>query len=210
MEVLFEGKRVPALSVSRIAIWNAGTETLRGSDVAPRDPLCILHPSSADILKVKIIESSRTALEVALTATSADQNSGQITFEFLDPGDGFLLEVVHTSTSVNTIGIAGSIMGARVVRTAADPAFTTTSASHGPPIYSIESYRKNNLELARFLLWVSLFLAVSTALSFALHYREFGSATLFASALSLVVFFADADAAMRRSKKRSNRALPPP
>jgi hypothetical protein len=39
--VTYEGADIPSLSVTRLAVWNAGTEALRDQDIATTDPLFI-------------------------------------------------------------------------------------------------------------------------------------------------------------------------
>src|SRR5437867_1030669 len=42
IQVTFQGQPADNISVSKISLWNAGTETVHGTDIAPADPLRFL------------------------------------------------------------------------------------------------------------------------------------------------------------------------
>ena len=97
VEVRYRGTPVPRLTSSTVWIWNAGKKTVRGSDIVAHDPLR-LH-FGGDVLNVRIINMTREALRIK-AKTSEEEARGTVCwdFEFLDPGDGGVLEVLHNGS----------------------------------------------------------------------------------------------------------------
>ena len=111
VEVRYRGTPVPRLTSSTIRIWNAGKKTVRGSDIVAHDPLR-LH-FGGDVLNVRIIDVTREALRITAN-TSEEEARGMVCwdFEFLDPGDGGVLEVLHNG-SAEAPEYTGTIIGLR-------------------------------------------------------------------------------------------------
>ena len=175
--VNFEGRVVPALTVTRLAAWNAGTETLRSNDFPSSDPLHFVQKNNVEIIKTKLLETSRDAIQAALISNPNTRIGDTVSLAFLDPGDGFLVEVTHTGTNVDDVVIGGSLMGGRIVRTAADPEYTVVSAPMAGIVdrYTIESYRSQTLSLARmFIVFAGVASLVAVGALF-LDYNEVGS-----------------------------------
>lgn len=93
-----------------IVCWNDGDEVIRGHDLAPKKPLQITH-DNANFLSHKIKISSREENGVGCSP-GPEAGSVVITFEFLNPGDGFLWVSDHDG-SPGRISMAGTIMGGR-------------------------------------------------------------------------------------------------
>jgi len=80
------GISVPRLSSSQIIFWNCGNTTVRGTDIVKVDPLRIAR-----------VHAKR-------------QNEALCTFDYLDPGDGARLEILHTGEK-GYPELTGSIRG---------------------------------------------------------------------------------------------------
>ena len=93
-QVHYRGDRVTILTLSTIWIWNAGKTILRKSDVVPHDPLRIHF--AGEVLGVRIKKVSREA--IGITTGTLDHESGSVYwgFEFMESGDGCVLEVLHS------------------------------------------------------------------------------------------------------------------
>lgn len=102
------GGQYQQVSRTLMAIWHDGGDTLRGTDVLLADPLRIDPAAGHEILLARVITISRSQI-----AASIDR-SGRINFDFMDRGDGFVLEVLHTGK--RPVTFAGTIPGARVKR----------------------------------------------------------------------------------------------
>jgi len=96
LEIRYEGANVARATRTIFGVWNDGTTTIRGGDIVEKDPLRLELPehgpqailratvdaSTRDVNDVQIIDSSRSKVVVA--------------FDYLDPGDGFRMEVLHS------------------------------------------------------------------------------------------------------------------
>lgn len=111
LRVLFDQKEVTRVTRSVFVLWNAGRETIRGSDIAHSDPLCLTFPEDTEILMLSVDRMTRSAVAANVKPrTEAQRHCVCIDFDFLDFKDGFTLSVVHNApTGVGKI--AGTIVG---------------------------------------------------------------------------------------------------
>lgn len=109
VEVRYRGTPVARLTASTVWIWNAGKKTVRGSDVVALDPLSLSF--DGEILDCSIRRVTREAIRIAASASEED-GVGKVNwrFDFLDPGDGGILEVLHTGTT-EAPKCSGTIIG---------------------------------------------------------------------------------------------------
>ena len=96
VEVRYRGTPVPRLISSTVWIWNAGKKTLRGADIVAHDPLQ-LH-FGGEVLNVRIKKVSREVVRITADTSGEMEETVSCGFEFLDPGDGGVLEVLHTGS----------------------------------------------------------------------------------------------------------------
>ena len=108
VEIRFAGAVVPRITLSKIVIWNNGDRTISGTDLVERDPLRVEVPAAGRILKHTIVRQPRT-----VNAWHVDQPSSNrldLSFDFLDPGDGIRLEVIHSQLG-RELDLTGTIRG---------------------------------------------------------------------------------------------------
>jgi hypothetical protein len=118
LEVLYNTYPVQSLSVTRIAIWNAGNESLRRADIPKTDPPVIYARDEITLFEGDVIESV-AANNVTLIPVYEPITGYAVDFEFLDPGDGAVFSIVHTGSKITDIRVNGEIIGGRVRRTVA-------------------------------------------------------------------------------------------
>ena len=92
--VQYRENPIPRLTSSTVWMWNSGKKTVRGADIVAHDPLQ-LH-FGGEILDVRIKKVSRGVLRIAADTPEEIGGIVRCGFEFLDPGDGGVLEVLHT------------------------------------------------------------------------------------------------------------------
>ena len=92
----YQGTPVPRITSSTVWMWNAGKKTVRGSDIVVHDLLRLCY--TGEVLTVSIRKVSREAVRITAD-TSEDKKIVCCGFEFLDPGDGGVLEVLHTGSN---------------------------------------------------------------------------------------------------------------
>ena len=106
---LFNGEPVSSVTVTAIGVWNSGRAPILRSQLAHRSPL-----------RIEVAEGSRL-LQATVTGVSAAHNDAkvaadpitgvvEIDFEFLDEGDGFVVQVIHTA-GPNGARACGYIIG---------------------------------------------------------------------------------------------------
>jgi hypothetical protein len=112
VEVKFAGygPPLPALTVTKVAFWNAGNETVNKGDIVKTNPLRLLAKPPVVILAVSVLERT-TPHNQFDHALKKDRTEASLTFEYLDHNEGALLQVFHTGTGNEDIQIEGTIKG---------------------------------------------------------------------------------------------------
>jgi len=109
LEIRFQGRTVPSVISSTIAVWNDGNALIDQSQLETSDRLRIVVRGERAILQASVQSTSRKANEVSLREPT-DDGMIELDFDYLDPADGFIVQVLH-SGSYGSAGMAGSIKG---------------------------------------------------------------------------------------------------
>ena len=109
LSISFGGKDISALTVSRIAVWNSGTESIRGTDISQGDPLRITLPEGTKLLSSEITSKTKEANAFSLQH-DVEGNVITLFFEYADPEDGIVVNLIHTGSKQNP-EIRGSVIG---------------------------------------------------------------------------------------------------
>jgi hypothetical protein len=109
VEIIFRGKKIPHITKTYIAVWNAGNTTLRGEQIVASDSLRISTSSYSSILDASIFSTSREINGFMLSSKEHDSNEIGYQFDFCDPGDGFVVTLFHTGNS--EVILKGTIRG---------------------------------------------------------------------------------------------------
>lgn len=111
LSVGYKGSPVETLSVTKVALWNGGNETINGEDVSGGDPLTVGVTGEARLLDAKVVSESSLATQFHITPMP---NGMRVTigFDYLDHNDGAVVQLVHTGTSDREVQVTGSIKGA--------------------------------------------------------------------------------------------------
>lgn len=117
LKILYKDKQIENLSVSRIAFWNNGIETIELNDIAPKAPLVVFAEDEVEILDAKVLQQTNRSNDFSIHLL--DNNKfAQILFDYIDKGQGAVFQVIHTGTSPFDIAdliIWGDIKGAKKV-----------------------------------------------------------------------------------------------
>lgn len=142
LEILYEGKKIENLTVTKVAFWNDGNETLQSNDIASVEPITIEVQSGHKILKAQKIYEKNVANKIDLKESSSESHL-LIEFEYLDKSEGAIFQLFHTGISNEDVIVRGIIKGAGKVKE-----WRPASFDHfwGPPIIS-----------RRRIFWVILF-----------------------------------------------------
>lgn len=109
LKISFAGEDISALTVSRIAVWNSGTVSIRGADIPKNDPLSIDLSKDSKVLSTGIISRTKNANAFAITHDT-HENELFLVFDYADPGDGIVASLIH-SGSRRDVGLKGSVIG---------------------------------------------------------------------------------------------------
>lgn len=110
VDVTYKGKKVDRLTKTKLILWNDGTETLDGDSVVKSDPITIIFPDNTNILSYKILKRTKVVNNFNATKDEEKQNCLILHFDYLDPKDGIVLEILHDSEK-RYPRITGSIKG---------------------------------------------------------------------------------------------------
>jgi len=97
IKILYQGKEVPRLTLTRIWIWNSGTETIRGNQIVEDDPFRFAFNKLDRILIANVAAITRSVNKFSITIPTGSEHEGLIAFDFIDPRDGIRIEILHTS-----------------------------------------------------------------------------------------------------------------
>ncbi|MFA5331597.1 MAG: hypothetical protein WC342_04385 [Methanoregula sp.] len=110
LTINYKAETVKDLSVSKIAFWNRGRETIKKSDIPSGDQLRIVAKPGQKILNAEIITPTNSPNKFELS-TIEDHGLVRIDFEYLDKNQGGVIQIIHTGTSSEDIAIEGTVMG---------------------------------------------------------------------------------------------------
>lgn len=95
--VQYRGDDIARLTRTLLVFWNAGEKTILGGDVITSDPLRLLFPDDCRVLTASVLKETRAVSETKTTLDAERPNEVHLHFSFLDPADGAVVEVLHTS-----------------------------------------------------------------------------------------------------------------
>lgn len=114
IELRYAGRDVQTLTVSTVAIWNSGTETVYGSEIVNADPLSFESVSGVRILDVWMTKTNNEESDIELYP----DDEGRLTFlnfDYLASGHGALFQVVHTGVGDLALAVTGKLRESRLV-----------------------------------------------------------------------------------------------
>ncbi|EDP96392.1 hypothetical protein U8527_09795 [Kordia algicida OT-1] len=112
LNISFADKPVKNLSVTKLAFWNAGKQSIRDNDFVQADRLRILPIDDFTIFDYKVdFENNLNNVKVKQKKDS----SLIITFDYLDLNQGIILSIFHNGNANKSIVIKGSFIGSKKV-----------------------------------------------------------------------------------------------
>lgn len=109
VKISFKGEEIYQLSKTNVILWNAGSETVEGSAIVEKSPICITFDKKTRILRSQIVRVTRKVNNASLNYIDGEANKVIVLFDYLDPKDGINIELLHDSKS--TPQISGAIRG---------------------------------------------------------------------------------------------------
>lgn len=114
LEILYGGQKIENLTVSKIVIWNNGNETIDGKDIAIPPHIYPRDEENTKILDAKIIKTSTLGNGFEILEKS-DDSILLFQFDYLDPNQGAVIQIIHTGISVLPFILDGEVKGVKEV-----------------------------------------------------------------------------------------------
>ena len=108
---LFRGVEVPKVTLTKVAIWNSGNTTLSAADIVGADPLRIVLSAGSRVLEAALLVRTRDVNALTLNTRRHIDNELECRFDYLDPGDGAVIQLIHTGTT--NVHVVGTLRGVR-------------------------------------------------------------------------------------------------
>lgn len=122
LSISFQGEDLERISRTYFALWNSRGDTLVSDDLVARDPLRLQYAEGETPLQARVISTSRRSTD--FQAHLKDE-AVELSFAFLDPGDGAVVEILHHGTTPPKL--EGSVRGAKVPMIPKEAALTPSS-----------------------------------------------------------------------------------
>lgn len=97
ISVQYRDKKIERLTRSLIVFWNDGEKTILADDIVATDPIKLTFGDDGFVLSATILKNSRQVIGSSVTQGLEETNVVELKFDFLDPSDGTIVEVLHTS-----------------------------------------------------------------------------------------------------------------
>ena len=117
IKMTFRGENITRFTISHIAFWNAGNQTIRISDFASASPLRLKIPKEIDLYDVRLTGTTTNEIGAQISLPDPDilkagkEKEIPVIFDYLDENDGFLIQIIHNGNSDNSIEFAGKLPG---------------------------------------------------------------------------------------------------
>jgi len=111
LDIRYANEPIVSLTATKIAFWNGGRETITRDDIAAADPLEVTMQRGVKALDAQILHCINPANRFE-TSVRPDASGALMAFDFLDRGEGAVVQLLHTGSSSDDIKIRGTIKGA--------------------------------------------------------------------------------------------------
>jgi hypothetical protein len=108
----YRDEDVRNLSFMRMVVWNSGNDVLHSSDITATDPLRLHFSKATTVLQAPVPFVSHPTNNVRATLDPKCRNEVMLSFEYLNPGQGFVLSALFSGTSDDVPCFHGTIKGA--------------------------------------------------------------------------------------------------
>ena len=103
IQITYKDIPLKSLAQSYVYIWNSGNEIIDKQDLDTIQPLQLYLANSDQVFEYKIKKVTRDVIAPTLV------NNKNISFEYLDPKDGFVIEILHSSHDTKKLLVNGVV-----------------------------------------------------------------------------------------------------
>jgi hypothetical protein len=112
-DVVYENSVIKKFTVSRIAIWNDGKDTIFKKDISPNDKITIAPEKGYEFYFARLLFTINTSNKCEVVCRDG---TAEVTFDYLDFREGCSVEVFHSGKTSWSITVSGSIIGAGKIK----------------------------------------------------------------------------------------------
>jgi hypothetical protein len=110
INITYKHKTIKTLTVSKVVIWNSGNQTIKNSDIPKTNRFRIKSYFDCEIYDFDVI--SKDDEDCALELVKI-KNGIEICFNYLEPGSGFIIKVIHSGIDASNLYVAGKVIGGK-------------------------------------------------------------------------------------------------
>lgn len=114
VQVTFKGQPIPRVVVCDVLFLNLGDSAVHKAMIVDADPLRLVF-SGGTVLEASVEDDRHKGSRGISLHTSDDGTEVRVEFDFLNPGDGFEIRLLHTCGPGNPV-VKGSLRGATLKR----------------------------------------------------------------------------------------------
>jgi hypothetical protein len=120
LRITHNGEEVRDLTLTKVALWNRGRETINRGDVAPSDALRLTAMPEYRIIQAEVTYAKTKANNFSLKLAD-DRLTVLIDFDYFHTNEGVMIDIYHTGSSNEHIKLEGTIKGvAQILRGGAE------------------------------------------------------------------------------------------
>jgi len=110
LSINYKSEEVQDVSILRLMLWNSGSEILHRDDITKNHPISLITDNNTALLDAKIIAYNNDTLNFSL---EKDNNTVLVDFEYLEPNQGAVLEIVYTG-GLDNLSVSGLLKGGNI------------------------------------------------------------------------------------------------
>lgn len=110
VKITYKEEDIDNLTLTKIALWNKGNDTINSYDVAPKDWIRVEINNEYDILESEIIFIKKNANNFKIDLNE-NRKIIRINFDYFHTNEGFIFQFYHTGKSSQNIKVLGTIKG---------------------------------------------------------------------------------------------------
>ena len=100
LEITYCGVAIPRLTRTIYVLWSSGSSSVSREDIASKDALRIIKSDDGEIISARILKTNNESSEFQVSLCK-DNSFVEIDFDYLQPKNGAVFEVLHTSSNSN-------------------------------------------------------------------------------------------------------------
>lgn len=114
VNILYAGNKVNNLSITKIAFWNDGKETINNNDVAKNNSIRLEIDKNFIFLDAKIIYQKNLSNGFSISISNENKHI-DINFDYFDFEEGIVLQVFHTGNDSDDISLVGQVKSVKKI-----------------------------------------------------------------------------------------------